>query len=83
MRRIEGIGCWAPNIFTVSASTQSLFLSSALQIITDYANTIQITTQGKFCTKHLLLNTRTQVLIFIPDVQWGQEVVKGSKGADT
>ena len=51
MRWIEGVGCWAPNIFTVSASTQSLFLSSALQIITYYANTFQITTRGKFCTK--------------------------------
>ena len=66
MRWIEGVGCWAPNIFTVSASTQSLFLSFALQIITYYAYTFQITTQGKFCTKHQLLNTRTQVLIFIP-----------------
>ena len=67
MRRIEGIGYWAPIIFTVSGSTQSLFLSSALQIITYYANTIQITTQGKFCKKHKLLNNRRQVLTFIPD----------------
>ena len=48
MRWIEGVGCWAPNIFTVSASTQSLFLSSTLQIITYYANTIQITNKVNF-----------------------------------
>ena len=47
MRRIEDVCCWAPNIFTVSASTQSLSLSSALQIITYYANTIQV----KFCKR--------------------------------
>ena len=48
MRWIEGVGCWAPNIFTVSASTQSLFLSSTLQIINYYAITIQITNKVNF-----------------------------------
>ena len=48
MRWIEGVGCWALNIFTVSAPTQSLFLSSTLQIITYYANTIQITNKVNF-----------------------------------